>query len=74
MLGDAERYLKDLLLGAWGETRTLTLLPAVDFESTASTDSATQASNSLIMQDLPETVKQILLGNLKICFKKFPNV
>jgi len=26
------------------------------------------------MQDLPETVKQILLGNLKICFKKFPNV
>jgi hypothetical protein len=30
-------------VGASGETRTLTLLPATDFESAASTDSATEA-------------------------------
>ena len=30
-------------IGASGETRTLKMLPSVDFESTASTDSATLA-------------------------------
>jgi hypothetical protein len=36
------------MIGASGETRTLKVLPPVDFESTASTDSATLALPMLL--------------------------
>ena len=34
-----------IVIGAWGETRTLTWLPIPEFESGASTNFATQAEN-----------------------------
>ncbi len=37
-----------LICGAPGETRTLTLLPTADFESAASTDSATEACGGAV--------------------------
>lgn len=37
--------------GAQGETRTLKVLPPVDFESTASTSSATRALSAAIIKD-----------------------
>ena len=46
--------------GASGETRTLTLLPEPDFESGASTSSATEAVNSAVYIQLAMLTNQFI--------------
>ena len=48
-------------LGAGGRTRTGTLLPAVDFESTTSTNSITPAGATIIICDAGSICKQNFL-------------
>ena len=70
-----EPYYKRILAGAEGRTRTGTLLKAVDFESTASANSATSAWSSLFILAKKQTdvKKRSARAKTILCWSKVFN-